>query len=99
MLVESGSSKHFVGPKLIRAVKSRILDYTEINPPIEIKAAGYNILFGTAYNIILALARGTQDVCRTVKLPIAFVPGIEETLFSTALAAQKGAKTIFTKAG
>ena len=41
----------------------------------------------------------TQDVCRAVKLPIVLVPGLGKYLFSTALAAQKGVKTIFTKAG
>ena len=36
MLVDSGPSKHFVDPKLIRRVESRMKDYTETNPPMEI---------------------------------------------------------------
>ena len=59
MLVDSGSSKHFVDPKLIRGVKSRMLDYTKIDLPMEIQAAGHNILFGTAQGILLVLVRDT----------------------------------------
>ena len=98
-LVDSGSSKHFVDPKLIRRVESRMLHYAEINPPMEFKAAGHNTLFGTAQGILLVVLRDTQDVYRTVKLPILFVSGLRRNIFFTALAAQKGVKTIFTKAG
>ena len=66
MLVKSGPSKHFVDPKSIRGVESRMLNCTEINPPMEIKAADHNTLFGTAQGIILILVRDTQYVCRTV---------------------------------
>ena len=51
LLVDSGSSKHFVDPKLVHRVESRMHDYIEIYPPMEIKAAGHNnILFGTAHS-------------------------------------------------
>ena len=76
-----------------------MLDNTEINPPMEAKATGHSTLFGTAQDIILVLVRDTQDVCRAVHLPIVLVPGLGRNIFSTALAAQKGAKNIFTKAG
>ena len=59
---------------------------------------GYNTLFDTAQSILLVSVRETQDVCKTVKMPIALVLGLGITLFSTALAGQKGVKTIFTKA-
>ena len=99
MRVDSGSSKHFVDPKLIRRVENRMLDDTEINPQMEIKAADHNTIFGTAQGILLVIVGDTQNVCRTVKLLIVLVPGLERNLFSTALAAQKGVKTIFTKTG
>ena len=76
MLVHSGSSKDIIDPKLIRGVECRMLDYTEINPPMEIKAAGHYTLFGIAQDILLVLVRDTQDVWTTVKLPIVFVPGL-----------------------
>ena len=81
MLVDSGSSKHFVDPKLIRGVASRMQDYTEINPPMEVKAASRNTLFGTTKGILLVVVRDTQDVCRTVKLPTVFVPGLGRFFF------------------
>ena len=58
---------------------------------------GHNTLFDTAQGILLVVVRDTQDVCRIVKLPIVLVPDLGRNIFSTALAAQKGVKTIFSK--
>ena len=99
MLVDSGSSKHFVDPKLVPRVETRMQDYTQIDPPMEIKAAGHNTLLGIAQGTLLVVVRDTQDICRTVKLPIVLVPGLGQNLFSKAMAAQKDVKTIITKAG
>ena len=99
MSVDSRFSKHFVHPKLIRRVEKIILDYTEINPPMEIKAAGHNTLLGTAQGISLVVVRDTQDVCRNVKLSIVLVPGLERNLFSTALIAQKVSKPFSLRQG
>ena len=100
MLVDSWSSKHFVDPKLVHRVETRMQDYTKISPPMEIKAAGHNTLLGIAQGtLLLVVVRDTQDICRTVTLPIVLVPGLGRNLFSTAMAAQKGVKTTITKAG
>ena len=99
MLFDAESSKHFVDPKVVHRVENRMQDYTQISPPMEIKAAGHNTLFDTAQGTLLVVIRDTQDVRRTVKLPIVLVPGLGRNLFSTAMAAQKGVKTVFTKAG
>ena len=53
LLVDSGSSKHFIDPKLICGVESRMLEYTRIKSPMEIRAAGDNVLHGTAQGILL----------------------------------------------
>ena len=68
LLVYSGSSQHFIDPELVRGIESRMFEYTRIEPPIEIRAARDNALRGTAQSIWLA--RGTDDVLKTVKLPI-----------------------------
>ena len=61
-----------------------------------IKAAGDNTLFDTAQGILLVLVRDTQDVCRTVKLPVVLAPGLI-FFFSTVAAAQEGGvKTVIT---
>ncbi|CAM9642712.1 unnamed protein product [Ascophyllum nodosum] len=102
MLVDSGSSKHFVDPKLVHKVETRMQDYTKISPPMEIKAAGHNTLLGIAQGtllVVVLIVRDMQDICWTVKLPIVLVPGLGRNLFSTAMAAQKGVKTTITKAG
>ena len=70
--------------KAFHGVGSRMLEYTEINPLMEIKAAGHNTLFGTSQGIQLVLVRETQAVCRTIKLPIALLPGLGINPFSTA---------------
>ena len=92
MLVDSGSSKHFVDPKLIRKVESRMQDYTEIYPPTEVKAVDHNTLFGTAQGILLVEVRNTQDVCRIVKLSIVLVPGLGRNIFLQRWQLQKVAK-------
>ena len=99
MLVDSGSSKHFVDPKLVHRVENRMQNYTQISPPMEIKAAGHNTLLGIAQGTLKVVVRDTQDICRTIKLPIVLVPGLDRNLFSTAMAAQKDVKTITTRAG
>ena len=82
MLVDSGSSKHyFVDPKLVHRVESRMQGYTQIDPPMGIKAASHSILFGITQGTLLVVVRNTQDVCRTVKLPIVPVPGLGRNLF------------------
>ena len=85
MLVDSGSSKHFVDPKLVHRVENRMQNYTQISPPMEIKAAGHNTLLGMG--TLQVVVRDTQDICRTIKLPIVLVPGLDRNLFSTAMAA------------
>ena len=99
MLVDSGSSEHFADSKLVHRVESKMQNYTQIDPSMEIKAACHNTLYGIAQGILLVVVRDTQDICRTPKLPIVLVPGLGRNLFSTAMAAQKGVKTIITKAG
>ena len=48
MFVDSGSSKHFVDPKLVHRIESRMQDYTQRSPPMEIKATGHNTPLGIA---------------------------------------------------
>ena len=53
LLVDSGSSKYFIDPELIRRVEPSMLEYKRIEPPIEITAASDNVLRGTAQGILL----------------------------------------------
>ena len=99
LLVDLGSSKHFIEPEWIRGVESRMLEYTRMKTPTEITAAGNNVLRGTAPAILPVVVRGTNDALRIVKLPIVLVPGLKRnTLWSTA-AAEKGVKTIMEQNG
>ena len=94
LLVDSESSRHFMDQELIRGVELKTLEYTRIKSPMEVRAAGDNVLRGTAQGILLVVVRVTDDVLRTVKLPIVLVPGRKRKIFSTSAAAQKGVKTI-----
>ena len=100
ILVDSGSSKHFIDPELIPGVESRMQDYTRIKPPIVITTAGNNVLRGTAQGILLVVVRGTDDDLRTIKLPIVvLVPGLKTNIFSSSAAAKKGDRTIIEQKG
>ena len=52
-----------------------MLEYTRIEPPMEIRVAGDSVLLGTAQVIKLVVVRVTENILRTVKLPIVLVPG------------------------
>ena len=66
---------------------------------MKVRAAGNNLLRGTAQIILIVVVRGTDDILRTVKLLIVLVPGLKRNSFSTSDAAQKGVKTIIEKSG
>ena len=70
LLVDSESSKHLIDTELIRGVESRMQEYTRVEPPMGIIAAGNNVLRGTAQGILLVVVRGADDALRTVKLPL-----------------------------
>ena len=53
LLIDSGSSKHFIDPKLIRGVEYRMMNYTEIYPPVGSRAAGDNTLYSTTQDVPL----------------------------------------------
>ena len=76
-----------------------MLENTKIEPPMEIRAAGGNVLHGTAQGTLLVVVRGTGNVLRTVKLPAVLVPGLKRQLFSSLAAAQKGVTTIVKNNG
>ena len=89
LLVDSESSKRFIDPGLIRGIESRMLEYAKIEPPMEITAAGNNVLRGTAQCILLVVVRGTDGALRAVKLSIVLVPGLKRNVFSSSAAAKK----------
>ena len=99
LLVDSGSSKHLIDSELFSGVESRMLEYTRIESPMEVRAAWDNVLRGTTQGILLVVVRGTDDVLRTVTLPIVLVPDLKSNIFSTSAAAQKGVETSIEKSG
>ena len=74
------------------------MNHTDINPPMKIKAAGHNTLFGTAQSILQVLVCNTLDVYRTFKLSIVLVRGSRSNIFPTAVTGQNNVKTIVTSA-
>ena len=95
LLVDSGTSKHFIDLKLIGGVESRVLDYTGINAPMEIKAVDDNILYGTAQGSLMVLVRYTQDVCRKVKMTIVLVSGLKMFFFSCSGSSKRRQKYLY----
>ena len=57
-----------------------MLEYTKIEPPMEINAAYDNILYGTVQDISLVLERCMDDVCRKVKIPAILVLGLKRNI-------------------
>ena len=71
-----------------------MLETTRIQPPIEIAAAGDNVLRGTAHGILLVVVRDTDDVLSIVKSPTVLFK--EEFVFQFGRSS-KGVKTIIEK--
>ena len=90
LLVDSGSSKHFVDPDLIHGLELRMLEYTRIGPLMEIRAAGDKCYAAPQRLYILLLAvHGTDDALRIFKVPTVLTPGLKKKLISRLAAAQK----------
>ena len=70
LLEDSGSSKHFIGPRLIHGIKSRMSEYIKTEPSMEIRPVGNSMLRGTAQGILPVVVHGTNNVLRKVKLTI-----------------------------
>ena len=85
--MDSGLSKHFINPELIRGDNPKMIEHTGIEPPMEITAARNNVLRGAAQGILLVAVHGTDDGLRAVKLAIVLVPGLKRNLFSRLAAA------------
>ena len=66
-----------------------MLEYSRIEPPMNIRVAWDNVLLGTAQVMKLlkmVVVRGTDNILRTVILPIGLVPGTSwagQELFET----------------
>ena len=75
-----------------------MLEYTRIEPPMEIRTAGAT-RYGTAQGILLVVVRGTDDVLKTVKLLIVLVPGLKRDMFSSLAGAKKSVNTIIENNG
>ena len=76
-----------------------MLEYIRIEPPMEIRAAGNNVLLAPAGSILLLVVRHTNDFLRTIMLLIVLVPGVKRYLLSISVTAQKGVQTIIEKGG
>ena len=74
-----------------------MLEYTEIEHLMEMRAAGDNILHGTAQGILLVVVYDTGDVLRKVRMPIILVSRLKRNLLSSLTAAQKSVKTVIEK--
>ena len=76
-----------------------MLEYTRLEPLIEIRATGDNILRRPAQGSLLVVVRNTEDVLRMVRLPIVLVSGLKRNLSFILAAAQKGVKTVIENNG
>ena len=99
LLVDSGSSKHFIDLEVIPKVESRMQEYTRKEPPMNVTTVRNNVLRGTAQGILLVVVRGTDDGLRTVRLPIVLVPRLKRNLFSSSASAKKGVRKIIEQKG
>ena len=94
LLVDSRSLKYFIDPESIRSMESRTLEYTRMQPPVEIRAAGGNVLPCTAQGIFTSRSKRYRRRLEDRQISVVLVPGLKKNIFSSLASAQKGFKTI-----
>ena len=96
MVVDSGTSDHYVADKLVKGIKQLMFDYQELDTPRTITSAGLHTLLGTATGKIRSKVTDSNGRIRMAALPIIIVPGIGRNLFSSSAAQGKGITTIIS---
>ena len=93
--MDSGSSGHFLDSQLLPGIDQHMVEYTKLDPPMNILTAGRHLLYGTAKGVLNTIAVDSEGNEHCVKLPAVIVPGLGKHLFSPVEALLRGASTIF----
>ena len=98
MLVDSGSTGHYLDSDLIPGLQNRMVDYKALDETHEVVTAGHHTLEGIGTGIINGGVTDQDGNEHRVELSGTIVPGIRQHLFSVFAVASMDAVGVFDAA-
>ena len=95
MMVDSGSSEHFLDPFLIPGLPNRMMDYKALDEPHKIFTAGDHVLEGMGTGTVHGTVKDGHGRKTAINFSAFVVPGLGRNLFSVHTAVTKGVVTVF----
>ena len=95
VMVDSGSSEHFLDPFLIPGLQNRMMDYKALDEPHKIFTAGDHVLEGIGTGTVYGTVKEGHGRKTAISFSAFVVPGLGRNLFSVHTAVTKGVVTVF----
>ncbi|CAM9639627.1 unnamed protein product, partial [Ascophyllum nodosum] len=95
VMVDSGSSEHFLDPFLIPGLQNRMMDYKALDEPHKIFTAGNRVLEGIGTGTMHGTVKDGHGRKTAINFSAFVVPGLGRNLFSVHTAVTKGVVTVF----
>ena len=95
VMMDSGSSEHFLGPFLIPGLQNRMMDYKALDEPHKIFTAGDYVLEGIGTGTVHGTVNDGHGRKTTINFSAFVVPSLGRNLFSVHTAVTKGVVTVF----
>ena len=95
VMVDSGSSEHFLNPFLIPGLQNRMMDYKALDEPHKIFTAGDHVFEGVGTGTVHGTVKDGHGRKTAINFSAFVVPGLGRSLFSVHTAVTKGVVTVF----
>ena len=95
VMVDSGSSEHFLDPFLIPGLQNRMMDYKALDEPHKIFTAGGHVFEGIGTGTVHGTVKDGHGRKTAINFSAFVLPGLGPNLFSVHKAVTKGVVTVF----
>ena len=95
VMVDSGSSEHFLDPFLITGLQNRMMGHKALDEPHKIFTAGDHVLEGFGTGTVHGTVKDGHGRKTAINFSAFVVPGLGRNLFSVHTAVTKGVVTVF----
>ena len=95
VMVDSGSSEHFLDPFLIPGLQNRMMDFKALDESHKIFTAGDHVLEGIGTGTVHGTVNDGHGCKTTINFSAFVVPGLGRNLFSVHTAVTNGVVTVF----
>ena len=95
VMMDSGSSEHFLDPFLIPGLQNRMMDYKALDEPHKTFTAGDHVLEGIGIGTVHDTVKDGHGRKTAITFSAFVVPGLGQNLFSVLPAVTKGVVNVF----